>query len=109
MGSGFSKRKKQAKLMQEEFFQMQEQLKTLEVTGIAANNLVTVKLNGDGDMIDLKIDPRCVDAEDVEGLEDLICAAYKDAKEKLKKASPMNQMEGMPSLESFGGLSSLGL
>lgn len=108
MGSGFSKRKKQAKLLQDEFLQMQNKLKTLEVTGIAANNLVTVKLNGEGDMIELKVDPRCVDPEDVEGLEDLILAAYKDAKEQLKKSSAMNQ-GGLPSLGSFGDLSSLGL
>jgi DNA-binding YbaB/EbfC family protein len=109
MGSGFSKQKKQAKKMQEQFLQMQEELKSLEVEGSAANGLVKVKLNGDGDIIQLKIDPRCVDPEDIEGLEDLVCAAFKDAKEKLQKASPLNQMQSMPSLGGLGGLNPFGL
>ena len=47
MGSGFSKMKKQAKLMQEQFGQMQNKLKDTYVTGSAGAGLVTVTINGE--------------------------------------------------------------
>ncbi len=97
MGTGYSKRKKQAKMLQEKFSQMQEEMKNIEVTGQAGNGLVTVTLNGENEMIKISIKPECVDPEDVEGLEDLIKAAHDDATKKLK-----DKMPGNDSLESFG-------
>lgn len=99
MGSGFAKRKKQAKAMQAQFLKMQEELSASEFEGSAGNGLVTLKLNGDHEMLDLKIKPDCVDPEDVEGLEDLIRAAYADATAKLK--------EKMPGGNDLGGLGGL--
>lgn len=101
MGSGFSKRKKEAKALQEQFSKMQSQLQTVEVTGTAGNGLVTMTMNGDGDLKQIKIKPECVDSEDIEGLETLIKAAHQDAQQKLKDQSS----KSMPSLP--GGLSSL--
>lgn len=98
MGTGFSKKKKQAKLFQEQMNKMQSQMENIEVTGSAGNGLVTVILTGDYEMKQLKIKPDCVDPEDVEGLEDLIKAAYHEALEKLKKET----MKDMPNLSSFG-------
>lgn len=97
MGTGFNKRKKQAKMMQEQFMQMQEKLKDMEIIGSGGNGLVEVYINGDGDLQKIKIKPDCVDPEDVEGLEDLIQAAFKDAQEKLKKESPMGNLPGLGS------------
>ena len=88
MGTGFAKKKKQAKAFQQQMAKMQEQIQQTEVTGSAGNGLVTVTLNGNHEMTALKIKPDCVDPEDVEGLEDLILAAFKDAKEKLDKETP---------------------
>lgn len=88
MGTGFAKKKKQAKILQEQFSKMQEDLQNVEVTGTAGNGLVTIVLNGDNDIKQLKIKPECVDPEDVEGLEDLIKAAYNDANSKLKEKAP---------------------
>jgi DNA-binding YbaB/EbfC family protein len=106
MGTGFAKKKKQAKAMQQQFSQMQSQLQSLEITGSAGNGLVTIVLNGDNEIKQLKINPQCVDPEDVEGLEDLIKAAYKDANEKVKKESmknlPSQLPGGMPDLSAFG-------
>lgn len=84
MGTGFAKRKKQAQMMQAQFSQMQDKMQKLEVTGTAGNGLVTIVINGDHEIKQLKIKPECVDPEDVEGLEDLFKAAYKDALSKLK-------------------------
>lgn len=87
MGTGFAKRKKQAREMQEQFSKMQTNLQNLEVTGTAGNGLVTITLNGDNELKQIKIKPDCVDREDIEGLEDLIKAAYQDANNKLKNES----------------------
>lgn len=104
MGSGFAKKKKQAKMFQEQFSKLQTQMKETEVTGSAGNGLVTIVLNGENEIKSLKIKPECVDPEDVEGLEDLVKAAYNDACKKLKSQSTggMPNLPGMPDLSSFG-------
>lgn len=105
MGSGFSKKKKEAKMMQEQLSQMQSKLQNLEITGTAGNGLVTVTLTGDHEIKQIKIKPECVDPEDVEGLEDLIKAAFNDASKKMHEDS-MKQMGGklpggMPDISQF--------
>jgi len=103
MGTGFSKKKKQAKLLQEQFSKMQTELQEAEATGTAGNGLVTLTLSGEHELKQIKIKPECVDPEDVEGLEDLIKAAYKDALNKLKSKTPqIPNIPGMPGLGSFG-------
>lgn len=99
MGSGFARKKKEAKLMQQQFSQMQEKMSQLEVAGIAGGGLVTLTLNGEGEMLSIKIKPDCVDKEDVEGLEILIKAAYADAQKKLKEQSP----QGLSGLSGLFG------
>lgn len=83
MGTGFAKKKKQSKEMQSQLSQMQSNLKNVEVTGTAGNGLVSLTLSGEHDLKQIKIKPECVDPEDVEGLEDLIKAAFKDASNQL--------------------------
>lgn len=75
MGTGFSKKKKQAKMLQEQFSKMQTQMKETEVIGTAGNGLVSITLTGENELKQIKIKPECVDKEDIEGLEDLIKAA----------------------------------
>ncbi len=105
MGSGFSKKKKQAKLFQEQISKMQSNMKETEVMGTAGNGLVTISLSGENDLKSIKIKPECVDVEDIDGLESLIKAAYNDANQKLKS----QQMEGMPSVPGMPDLSKFGL
>ena len=97
MGTGFSRKKKEAKLMQQQFSQIQDKMSSVEVTGMAGNGLVIVTLTGNGEMKLIKIKPECVDKEDLEGLEILIKAAHTDAQKKLKENTPQG-MEGL-----FGG------
>ncbi len=106
MGSGFAKKKKQAKMMQEQLTQMQSNLQTMEVVGTAGNGLVTITLTGDHEIKQIKIKPECVDPEDIEGLQDLIKAAFNDASKKLS-ADSMQQMSsklppGFPNLGALG-------
>lgn len=99
MGSGFAKKKKQAKLMQDQLMKMQEKMAAMEVIGEAGNGLVTIKINGDHEVLRITIQPDCVDPEDVEGLEDLIKLAYNNALKKLQDQTS----QGMPpGLGSFG-------
>ena len=97
MGSGFAKKKKQAKMMQEQLMQMQDKMKDIKVTGVSPGNLVSISLDGDGEMLSIKLNKECVDPEDIDGLEDLIKAAFQDARKNLKKETS----SGMPAMPSF--------
>ena len=70
---------KQAQQMQAK---LNKAMETLEVEGSAGGGMVTLKMNGQKQIIDLKIDPEVVDPEDVEMLQDLILAAVNDAARK---------------------------
>lgn len=101
MGTGFSKKKKEARMMQEQLGKLQQKMSQSEVTGSAGNGLVTVVLNGDHEIKSIKINPECVDKEDIEGLEDLIKFAFNDAASKIKTES-MEGLGGFPGLKGFG-------
>lgn len=100
MGTGFSKRKKEARALQEKLSKMRSDFETTEVTGVSSQELVTVTLTGEYNLKQIKIKPECVDPEDIEGLQDLIKAAFQDAKTKLDAKS----MQGMGDLPSIGKL-----
>ena len=70
------------KEMQAKMEKLQADIAALEVEGKSGGGLVTVKLNGKGSMLGLKIDPSLFKEDDVEILEDLIIAAHNDAKER---------------------------
>jgi nucleoid-associated protein EbfC len=95
MGSGFSKKKKQAREMQNQLMEMQTKMKSAEAVGSAGNGLVTITLTS-SEIKQIKIKPECVDPEDIEGLEDLIKAAYKDAATKLEAATAPSFPGGFP-------------
>lgn len=95
MGSGFSKMKKQARIMEQQFETMRNELKTKRFTGSAGNGLVTVVLSGEAELLEVKIKPECVDASDLEGLEDLIKAAHQEAFKQIEPA------QGTPTLPFF--------
>ncbi len=80
----FSNMMKQAQEMQGRIQEMQGELDTLEVKGSSGAGLVTVTLNGKGDMTGLKIDASMVKPDEAEILEDLIVAAHNDAKTKME-------------------------
>lgn len=77
---------KKAKEMQEKMQQIQEEIANLQVTGIAGGGLVSVTLNGKNTITAIKIDPSLLKPEEVEILEDLIMAAYNEAKTKIQMA-----------------------
>lgn len=74
---------KQAQEMQTKMAEMQQRLADVEITGSAAAGMVTVVLNGKGEMRKVKIDPSLIVPEEAEVLEDLIVAAQNDARAKV--------------------------
>ena len=94
MGSGFSKMKKQARLMEQQYEKMREDAKNMQVVGSSGNGLVTITVNGDKEVQSVAIKPECVDPNDLEGLQDLIKAACEDAYRKVDAQS--SQQSGMP-------------
>lgn len=86
----------QAQKMQEDMSRMQEQLAAREFTGAAGGGLVSLKLSGQAELLSVSIKPEAV--EDVETLQDLIIAAYRDAKSQLEKVVS----ESMPSVPGLG-------
>ena len=70
---------KQAQKMQQQLAQAQAELAATEVTGTAGGGLVTATLTGGGELTALTIDPKAVDPDDVETLQDLVVAAVRDA------------------------------
>ena len=69
---------KQAQKMQQQMAEAQQQLASTELTGTAGGGLVTATVSGTGELLGVKIDPKAVDADDVESLEDLVVAAVRD-------------------------------
>jgi len=67
--------------------QMQEELETVSVEGTAGQGMVKAVVNGHGMVLSIKIDPKVVDPEDVDMLEDLVLTAVKDGIEKSKSLS----------------------
>ncbi len=96
MGSGYSKMKKQAKLMEQQLEMMKQEVKNKKASGTSGNGLVTVVLNGDKQLIEITIKPECIDPKDPEGLQDLIKAACDQAYEKL--GDDLASGGGMPSM-----------
>jgi DNA-binding YbaB/EbfC family protein len=69
---------KQAQKMQAQVLAAQEQLASTELTGTAGGGLVEATVSGAGEVLRVKIDPKAVDPDDVETLEDLLLAAIRD-------------------------------
>ena len=77
---------KEAQKMQQRMQEAQQQLSRLEVIGESGGGMVTVKMNGRHDVVEVKIKPTLMD-EDVEMLEDLVAAAVNAAVREIEKAS----------------------
>ena len=69
----------QAQQMQQDMAKAQEQLASETVEASAGGGLVTVKATGNGEITSIKIDPKAIDPDDPELLEDLVLAAINEA------------------------------
>ena len=95
---------KNTQAIKEQSEKLQRELEDLRAEGSSGGRMVTVTLNGTFQMMDIKLDPICVDNRDVQMLEDLIVAAHKAAcdniQEKIKEKSA--SLLGGMDLSQFG-------
>ncbi len=89
--------------MQSKMQQIQEDMASKVVEASSGGGMVTAKVNGKGDLVDIKIDTNAVDINDMEMLEDLIKAAVNAA--MVKK----NQMMQEELTKLTGGLNIPGM
>ena len=83
--------------------QVQQQVAEETVEASAGGGLVTVKANGAGEILEIRIDPKAIDPDDPELLADTVLAAVNEA---LRSAQGLVESKLGPAL---GGLSGLGL
>ena len=91
---------KQAQKMQAQMLQAQEELASTELTGTAGGGLVTANVSGTGEVVGVKIDPKAVDPDDVESLEDLVLAAIRDGQ---RQASELGEQTMGPMTSGLPG------
>jgi DNA-binding YbaB/EbfC family protein len=91
---------KEAQKLQSKMADMQAKLAETELSGTAGGGMVNVTVNGKGEMRSIKIDPTLADPAEIEVLEDLIVAAFNDAKARLEAylQEEMGKMTGGMSL-----------
>jgi len=88
--SGMGDLVRQAQKMQHRMAEVQADLKERVVEGTSGGRMVRVLVNGQQEVVAVKIDPEVVDPDDVAMLEDLILAATRQG---LKKAHDLAQDE----------------
>jgi DNA-binding YbaB/EbfC family protein len=72
----------QAQAVQQQVVAAQQELAERTVDGTVGDGLVSVTVNGNGELVGVKIRSGSFDPDDTEDLEDLIVAAYRDARAK---------------------------
>jgi DNA-binding YbaB/EbfC family protein len=95
---------KQAQEMQAKMAEMQSQLEAVEMTGAAGAGMVQLSLNGKGDLKRIKIDPALLDPKEVDVLEDLIVAAFNDARAKVSAHAEQEMHKLTGGLQLPGGM-----
>ncbi len=85
---------KQAQAMQKKMLEAQEKLSEQEYMGNAGGGVVSVSINGKGELLKVKISKEMMSEDEVEILEDLIVAAFNDAKSK-QTADSEGSMSGL--------------
>lgn len=95
----------QAQQMQQQLVEAQKTLDEAEIEGSSGGGLVKVKLSGRGQVEDITVDPKAVDASDsdesAQTIADLVLAAIRDAEAQVER---MQQEKMGPLTEGLGGM-----
>ena len=94
MGFNYGEMMKQARVMQKQMEKVQDELKDMKFESSAGGGAVKVTVNGDQDVLEVKINKDVVDTEDIEMLEDMILVAVNDAI-KQSKDEAKNKLAGV--------------
>lgn len=94
---------RQAQKMQQEMLRMQEEQENKTFTATAGGGMVSAKVSGKHEVVELSIKPEAVDPEDVEMLQDMIIAAVNEAM-RTADAEAANNMSRLTGGMNLGGL-----
>ncbi|MBM3705435.1 MAG: YbaB/EbfC family nucleoid-associated protein [Actinobacteria bacterium] len=92
MNFNYREMMKQARVMQKQMEKIQEELKNTEFEASAGGGAVKVKVNGDQEILEIKINRDAINADDIEMLEDMILVAVKDAISQSKEEAKSKLM-----------------
>lgn len=95
---------KQVQKAQAEMARVQEELKSDMVTASAGGGAVKVSITGDLTVTAVTIDPRAVDPDDVEMLQDMVLAAVNEAMREAQALANTKMSRVMGGLNLPGGL-----
>jgi nucleoid-associated protein EbfC len=104
----FNKMMKQVQQMQSDMAKAQDELKDEVVEASAGGGMVTVKVTGDLEIKEIRIDPAAVDPEDVELLQDMVLAATNEAIRSAQELAN-RKLGGLTGGLDLGGLGLPGL
>ena len=96
---------RQAQKMQKELAKAQDEAATMTAEGTAGGGMVSAVARGDMTIESVTIDPEAVDPEDVEMLQDMVCAAVNEAIRNVNEmtAQRLNAVTGGMGLPGMGG------
>jgi len=86
---------KQALKLQEK---LKEELKKIRVEGSAGGGMVKIEMDGEQNVLSVKIEPQIIEEKDINMLQDLIVAAFNDAQNKVKEKvqESLSSLTGLP-------------
>ena len=93
---------KQAQQMQAQMMEAQEQARQEVVEASAGGGMVTVKANGGGEIVEIRIDPKAIDPDDPEMLADIVMAAANEALAPRASSSSRRSGARCPTWEGSG-------
>ncbi len=103
MSFNYGNMMKQAKIMQQKLLEIQKELKEMEFEASAGGGAVKVKVNGEQEIMEVKINKEMVDSNDLEMIEDMVMVAVNDAV-KQSKNEAKNRMSRLTGGMNIPGL-----
>ena len=97
-----------ARELQAKMEEMQNELSAMEIEGTSGAGLVKIIVNGKGDVRGISIDPSLIKPEEAGIIEDLIVAAFQDAKTRAEKAMQEKMQEMTGGMQLPPGMNPLG-
>ncbi len=80
---------KQAQKMQKQMLEMQEKLKDIETETSVGGGMITVKMNGAFEMLNIDIDKEIIESNDTDMLKDLIISAVNEVRKQVEEKNKM--------------------
>jgi DNA-binding YbaB/EbfC family protein len=94
MGFNYGEMMKQAKMMQKQMEKVQDELKGMQFEASSGGGAVKITVNGEQEVLKVKVNKDIVDPEDIEMLEDMVLVAVNDAI-KQSKDEAKNKLAGV--------------